>query len=175
MRVRQARPPIAFRAVNRRGMPGHSAELQRHHLLPCQLLSQRSFDQMFAGIGRQRIGFDDFRVNGMLLPSNEESAMLLALPLHRGPHRQYNELVCERVGQIEQSWAKTSLQDRNEACQDALMPFSLLQSALRWRLLDTVGRQMLLNRRDPHGRAVDFTDLDAMAEALWGATEAIKQ
>jgi hypothetical protein len=29
----------------------------------------------------------------------------------------------------------------------------------------------VLNRRDPLGQGTDFADLDAMADALWGASE----
>lgn len=66
-----SRTIIAFRAVNRRGAPGYDPSLQRHHLLPRQLLSRRCFGRMFALIGRERVGFDDFRTNGLLLPANE--------------------------------------------------------------------------------------------------------
>lgn len=41
---------------------------------------------------------------------------------------------------------------------------------LRRRLLDPV-RDYVLNRRDPLGQGTDFADLDAMADALWGASE----
>jgi epoxyqueuosine reductase QueG len=54
---------LRFRAVNRYGSPDYSAGLQRHHLLPLQLLSMRWFGQFFEGIGLNRIGFDDFRRN----------------------------------------------------------------------------------------------------------------
>lgn len=93
-----ARERLAFRAVNRRGAPGYQPGLQRHHLLPCQLLSKSCFGGMFDAIGRGRIGFDDFRRNGMLLPAREDAALRMALPLHRGPHRDYNAMVMERVG-----------------------------------------------------------------------------
>jgi hypothetical protein len=46
----------------------------------------------------------------------------------------------------------------------------LLQGALRRRLLDQ-HRRLRLNRRDPLGSGVDFTELDAMVAQLWPATE----
>ena len=49
------------------------------------------------------------------------------------------------------------------------MRLLLLQSALRRRLQDD-RRRLVLNRRDPLGRGYDFSELDAMAEALWKAT-----
>jgi hypothetical protein len=71
--------------------------MQRHHLLPIQLLSARCFGSLFERIGRDHVGFDDFRRNGLLLPATERSAVRIGLPLHRGPHRHYNEMVVERV------------------------------------------------------------------------------
>lgn len=164
-----ARKRLPFRAVNRRDTPQFEPGLQRHHLLPCQLLSRSCFAAMLATIGKARIGFDDFRRNGMLLPSREEAAKRIALPLHRGPHRNYNAMVIERVGQIEQSWSRQRLRDCEEATETALMRLALLQDALRKRLLDH-RRPLRLNRNDPLGKDLDFSTLDAMAEALWSVT-----
>ena len=159
---------IAFRAVNCPGKPGYDPGLQRHHLLPRQLLSQRCFGAMFEHVGRATVGFDDFRANGLLLPATERAAMRTAMPLHRGPHRRYNEVVIARVGRIEESWAAARLQNEAEALADALMRLHLLQGALRRQLL-SARRRVLLNRNDPLGTGYDFSELDAMAESLWSA------
>ena len=66
---------------------------------------------MFAEIGRERVGFDDFRANGLLLPATDDATLRTGMPLHRGPHRRYNELVIERVGRIEASWSQRRLTD----------------------------------------------------------------
>lgn len=166
-----ARSRLSFRAVNRRGAPDHDPGLQRHHVLPRQLLGQRCFGALFDTIGRERIGFDDFRSNGLLLPATEAAAVRIGLPMHRGPHGTYNAMVIERVGQIEGGWAALRLKAPEVALQDALMRLELLQRALRRRLLDGGRRPLTLNRLDPAGRQVDFTELDAMAEALWNGTE----
>lgn len=166
-----ARPrgKLPFRAVNRRGTPQHDPSLQRHHLLPRQLPGQQCFMRLFETLGRERLGFDDFRRNGLLLPAREDAARRLALPLHRGPHRDYNWMVIDRVGRIERQWSTQRLVQPRVAAETALMRLALLQKALRRRLLDQ--RQPLrLNRKDPLGRGMDFSDLDAMAEFLWGAT-----
>ena len=99
------RPHLPFRSVNRRDKPGHQSGMQRHHLLPCQLLSARCFGPLFDAIGRDRLGVDDFRSNGLLLPASGESEVRTQLPLHRGPHRDYYAMVAERVGQIEGDWS----------------------------------------------------------------------
>ena len=51
------------------------------------------------------------------------------------------------------------------------MRLGLLQRALRRRLLDPLRHRLSLNRHDPLGHATDFTEIDAMAEKLWGAIE----
>lgn len=146
-------------------MPG----MQRHHLLPRQLLAHRCLGPLFDMIGRERIGFDDFRFNGLLLPASDDAAVRVGLPLHRGPHRSYNEMVCERIGQIEADWSALRPKAPEIAIAQALMRIDLLQRALRRRLLSE-RRRLRLNRRDPLGRGVDFTELDAMADALWAGT-----
>ena len=160
---------IPIRHVHRKGALGHDPGLQRHHLLPRQLLSRRCFGAMFSLVGRYPVGFDDFRANGLLLPSTEAAAIRTGMPLHRGPHRQYNELVIERVGRIESRWAKERPKDTEAALEEALLRLALLQSALRRRLLSE-RRRMILNSKDPLGSGFDFTELDAMAETLWEAT-----
>jgi hypothetical protein len=124
---------------------------------------------MIATLGFERTGFDDFRCNGMLLPATESAAQQMLMPLHRGPHRHYNELVIERLGAIERRWSVRPRMRSQAIHGEALARIELLQSALRLRLLDT--RQPLrLDPRVPIGSGKHFERLDAMAEALWRAT-----
>jgi hypothetical protein len=160
---------LPFRTINRRGDPGYQPGMQRHHLLPRQLLSARCFARLFDRVGRERVGFDDFRRNGLLLPCHEAGALRIGLPLHRGPHRDYNAMVFERVGRIESGWAAEGSRSPDRALEEALMRLSLLQGALRRRLLAERAR-LRLNRGDPLGAGRDFADLDAMAELLWQET-----
>lgn len=104
----------------------------------------------------------------MLLPCKEETAIRLCLPMHRGPHRAYNEMVISRVGRIEKQWEIKSRIDDNQAAHEAIASLALLQKSLRKRLLDQK-RRLILNRKDPIGSGFDFTELDAMADALWNA------
>lgn len=166
---------IPFRSVNHQGQPDHDSGLQRHHLLPLQLLGRRCFGAMFGVIGSDSVGFNDFRENGLLLPSSDESAVRLDLPLHRGPHRAYNTMVIERVGQVERTWSRDWFRHPEIAARQAVMRLGLIQRALRRRLLDRRGRRISLNRKDPLGRLVDFAELDAMADMLWGDTEEIPE
>ena len=163
------RARLSFRSVNRRESPGYEPGLQRHHILPRQILTRTSFAPMLAALGIDQIGFDDFRRNGLLLPANDAAAVRIGLPLHRGPHRDYNALVMVRLGQIEATWSAGRLRAPQVALIDAYRRLELLQRALRRRLL-VQQRRLQLNRHDPLGSGVDFSELDAMAAQLWPAT-----
>ena len=163
------RQRLPFRSINRRDRPGYEPGVQRHHILPRQLLSRACFAPMLAQLGTERLGFDDFRLNGLLLPANDRTALAVGLPLHRGPHRSYNEMVFERVGGIEAGWAALRPRAPEVALRRALHDLEQLQHQLRRELLDQRNR-LRLNRRDPLGTGVDFTHLDAMADLLWPAT-----
>ncbi|MBV1687432.1 AHH domain-containing protein [Novosphingobium sp. G106] len=166
---------MPFEAINRPGTADYDQGLQRHHLLPRQLLSRRCFEPMFAALGQGRIGFDDFRANGMLLPASDAAALRMAMPLHRGPHHRYSGMVIERVGLIETGWAELRLRKGLDAASEqALMQLWLVQRALRRRLLQGGGKRFALNRRDPVGQALDFSELDAMADLLWAETRAVQ-
>ena len=164
------RQRLSFRAVNRPDSPDFDPGLQRHHLLPRQLLSCRAFTPLLEALGRSKVDFEDFRRNGLLLPANDSAAIKISLPLHRGPHRNYNAMVIERVGQIEAEWSATRPRAPECALTVAYERLELLQRALRRRLLDQ-HRRLRLNRHDPLGSGLDFSELDAMAALLWPATQ----
>lgn len=161
------REHLPFRAVNRPVDPSYRPGLQRHHLLPRQLLGKAAFAKFIGRLGAERMGFHDFRRNGMLLPASGAAARRLGLPLHRGPHRHYNEMVIERFGQIERTWLQAP--GARNAEIDALARIDWLQRALRRRLLDPAHWcDAPLNRCDP---ALDFAHLDRMADTLWRAVQ----
>jgi hypothetical protein len=166
------RQRLSFRAVNRRGAADYDPGLQRHHILPRQLLGQRAFAPLLTALGRDRLCFEDFRRNGLLLPANDDVAVRIGLPLHRGPHREYNQMVAERFGQIEADWSAVRPRTPELALVEAYQRLELLQHALRCRLLDQQ-RRFKLNRRDPLGSGVDFSEIDAMAAQLWPETEGV--
>lgn len=168
---RSALPLLPFGAVNRSGRAGYVAGLQRHHLLPRALVGQPCFARLIEAL-RATAAFEDFRRNGMLLPANEGAAVRMGLPLHRGPHSAYSDMVRERLGGIEQGWALSRNGDTDAAGFAALRALSALQADLRRSLLDPT-RTVRLNRHDPLGGGTDFTRIDAMAETLWGATQRV--
>jgi hypothetical protein len=163
------RPRLPFRNVNRRDEASYQPGMQRHHLLPRELLAARGLRPMLECVGRERLPFEDFRSNGLLLPATENAAIFVGLPLHRGPHRDYNAMVLDRVGAIESGWAERRLRRPEDALDEAVMRLVLLQGALRRRLL-MERRRLRLNRGDPLGSGRDFAELDALAELLWRET-----
>jgi hypothetical protein len=111
-----------------------------------------------------------FRANGLLLPASDSAAIRIGLPLHRGPHRDYNNLVMERVGQVEQRWSTLRAKAPEIALDEAVARITLLQRALRRRLLNPLRKPLRLNRHDPIGQNVNFAEIDAMVDMLWGET-----
>lgn len=124
---------------------------------------------MTGRLGKERLALDDFRQNGILLPAREEAVWRTSLPLHRGPHRHYNEMVIDRFGEIEANWSLAKRRDAEGADRDALEALADLRRTLLLQLLDR-RRPLRLNSKDPLGVGVDFTAIDDMAEELWRAT-----
>lgn len=169
----RARPPLPFRSVNRKDTAGYDPGLHRHHILPLQLLLCSCFGRLFEALGIKRTGIHDFRRNGLLLPANDRTAMIMGLPLHRGPHRQYNQMAIERVGEIEAEWAREKAIDSEQAAGRALRGLALLQDSLRRRLLDPKGCIPPLNRKDPTCMLPDIAEIDAMVDRVWENHKAI--
>lgn len=170
--VRQGRGRSAvlpFAAVNRPGAPGYVRGLQRHHLVPRALARQRCFSALLAGLA-SAAGLHDFRRNGLLLPDSEIAALRTGLPLHRGPHRTYTEMVAERLGEIERGWSSERRSVPLLAHAHAGTQIAQLQSDLRRSLLDP-RRTLRLNRHDRLGAGMDFSILDAMVDRLWSQTQ----
>lgn len=167
------RAKLPFRAVNVQGSPGYMPDLQRHHILPREVLGKASLDCLFATIRPERVGYHDFRRNGLLLPATEPAVVRTGLPLHRGPHVRYTELVLDRVGQVEAGWQcrrrRGDAGSADAAGVEALFRLDLLQKALRRRLLDP--RRWAGSPLNAHDPALDFGHLDQMAEMLWPVTE----
>ncbi|MBD3814471.1 MAG: hypothetical protein IE917_20095 [Betaproteobacteria bacterium] len=76
--MRSLRKRLTFRAVNRKGCADYDPGLQRHHLLPRQLLRVRAFTPLFDAVSHERLHFDDFRTNGLLLPARSNACVRAA-------------------------------------------------------------------------------------------------
>lgn len=129
---------------------GHSsADFQRHHLIPVNLIQRRSFSHLFASVGR--VGFDarNFLSNGLLLPATEAMAEQTGLPLHRGPHGRYDELVAECLGVISRETTGNISRYRRVSELQGMLRRALRQDA-----------SLMLNRNDPRTLANPLLKLD---------------
>ncbi|MDA7787971.1 AHH domain-containing protein [Sphingomonadaceae bacterium] len=167
LRTVAPRKRLSFAAVNRRGTREYRPDMQRHHLLPKQLMNHSSLGRFIVAVDPASFGFEDFRRNGLLLPCEEETASRLSLPLNRGPHPEYNEMVSAKVGVIEVDWSVARYRRPKLAKTQARLRLALLQRDLRESLLASATAAPKLNRHCKLGAGIDFTQLDAMAQQLW--------
>lgn len=166
-------PLVAFHRVNRPGQPGYCADMQRHHILPRQVRRYASFMTMLGAIDPRGLLIGDFRHNGLLLPATDVQARRTGLPLHRGPHRAYSDLVLCRIANIERQWQHQHGAMAHSAAHDARFRLCLLQRALARSLIDPKVRPHVpLNQRDPfRTRADSDRSIDDLAAMLWIATQ----
>lgn len=154
-----------FKGIN--GVTTRS-EFQMHHLLPVSVFAHGHFARNFQMLHAE--GFDPryYSVNGLALPATEYAASLWKMPMHRGPHRRYNELVAARVASIliDMESRRCSLHARSEA----IGRLNVLICSLR-RILTGDHPFILLSRRDPLNSTVRFWDVDNACDALWQATK----
>lgn len=153
----------------RRGR-GHNvpSQHQSHHLIPVGVFSCAAFGHSFERLRGDGFDVSNFVHNGIFLPSTEAAAMRARMPLHRGPHRRYNELVGHRVAAILREM--DAGHPHFHARCDAVERLKLLTAALR----NTLHRRhppISLNQRDPFAGKVDFSDLDSACDMLWSATK----
>jgi hypothetical protein len=73
---------------------------QRHHLLPINVIQSYAFRKLFSSIAAAGFKPHCFFNNGFLLPATEAESVKTGLPLHRGPHRQYDNLIAECLNMI---------------------------------------------------------------------------
>lgn len=148
--------------------------MQRHHLLPRQARHYGSLRQMLGAIDPHGHLIGDFRCNGLLLPATDAQAQLTRLPLHRGPHRAYSDMVLTRMVQIESQWRLQRAAMAHCAARDARFRLRLLQRALVRSLIDPLTRPSVpLNRRDPFRKRAPALEasVDDLAAMLWIATQ----
>jgi hypothetical protein len=102
---------------------------------------------------------DDFRVNGMHLPCREKIAAAFGLPLHRGPHPAYNQMVAERLAAI-------SLLDECESRLQLMQFLRALREGLR-----SCPEFDAMDHRNPFQPKVDMRRLDSDADFLFRFTQ----
>jgi hypothetical protein len=143
---------LSFRDVKRRvKIPGFHC----HHLIPLEIVEMPAFRTLFHGLGEKGIDFDNFRQNGMHLPCTEANAAAFRLPLHRGPHPVYNQIVCERIAAMERLRPAAQLCEMQRLQHD-------LKAALRQNALP-----LRKQARNPLAPNPGFDTMEAAAFRLW--------
>ncbi|HEY9092189.1 AHH domain-containing protein [Parasphingorhabdus sp.] len=160
---------MRFSKVNRKNDAGYNPCYQRHHLIPLQAATIAEVREALEWMSSGGFDFDNFKTNGVLLPSDEHMALRTGHPLHRGPHPRYNELVIERLLLI----IRLSEQVDNEIQRKSFfrLRIGLLQSTLRRALVGSPLPVFRLNKRDPGLSSSDFARLDNCVDALYTATQ----
>lgn len=143
---------LRFRAVT---LP--APDWQKHHLIPLRLFRKGPLAPFLGDLRAQGVRANDFGRNGLFLPRSEAAAMDSGLPLHRGPHRLYTELVEHRLADIARKRGMRT---------EAAWRVAYLQRGLR-RVLEQGRLCTPLNRFDPMMRAYDFTAIDTLIDQLW--------
>lgn len=131
-----------------------------HHIIPIEIVERRSL-AVFFGHARAH-GFDpnDFSTNGTHLPSTERQAAVFGLPLHRGGHPRYNEMVGDMIApltRMDPVHASAGLWQLQEQLRSALRPGLALS---------------LVRGRGCFPANADFRRLDAAVDILWGSATA---
>lgn len=143
---------LSFRDVKRRvRIPGFHC----HHLIPLEIIEKPAFRTLFRSMGELGADFDNFCQNGMYLPCTEENAAAFRLPLHRGPHPVYNQIVCERID------AMAGLGPNGQFCVMQRLQHDL-KAALRRNALPLRKRA-----RNPFMPNPGFDTMEAAAFRLW--------
>jgi hypothetical protein len=132
-----------------------------HHIVPIELVEKPQFSILFGNL--RAIGFDpqDFATNGMHLPCTEAMATIFGLPLHRGAHPQYNQMVAQQIAPL-----------ANLSVGDAYGRMRLLQKTLKQGLR----RPEMVRRGDLPAMQPRLRMLEQEANALHGLlTDTLKQ
>lgn len=141
---------------------------QSHHLIPVGVFASKAFAPAFEAMRADGFDVRFFPRNGLFLPATEVAAIRSGLPLHRGPHRRYNELVAYRVATIFRDFG--CIKHKASARCDAVERIHHLAGALR-AVLYRSDPHMSLNQRDPFQSSVNFDNLDGACDLLWQETK----
>ena len=132
---------------------------QCHHLIPVKVCNMGALRPFFEKSKAYGFDPDDFGVNGMPLPCRERMAAAFGLPLHRGPHPAYNQMVAERLAAI-------SVLDECESRLQLMQFLRALRKGLR-----NCPEFDAMDRRNPFQPTVDMRRLDSDADFLFRFTQ----
>ena len=91
---------IPFRSVNRRLSAVYKDGYQKHHVFPLKCADSPIIARLLNEVAAFGFSLNTFKLNGMLLPSNEATALESGLPLHLGGHPAHSQFVIDQMLQI---------------------------------------------------------------------------
>ncbi|HMS19349.1 AHH domain-containing protein [uncultured Sphingorhabdus sp.] len=142
----------SFREVKRRvRVPGFHC----HHIIPVEIIEKPAFKTLFGNVRAMGFDFDDFHRNGLYLPCTEQNAAAFGLPLHRGPHPVYNQVVSECIAALEKLTLHAQLLELHNLQ-------GMLKTALRNNEVP-----LRKGRRNPANSDLDFESVEIAAYRLW--------
>jgi hypothetical protein len=155
----RSRLKLNFAMVNTRGSRDFIEGWQRHHLIPKQCTRDARTRGFFSVMHNVGFRLNDFRTNGILLPSTQAQAALASLPVHSGPHPEYNLRIIDAVGFIARQF--NFAEDPREA-HAALSHIRLVQARLRVSMyqdtpvsVDSIETPSILRRSRVIDRAIE--------------------
>ncbi|MBL0924349.1 MAG: AHH domain-containing protein [Sphingomonadaceae bacterium] len=124
-------------------------------MIPVNITRSSVFAGLFAVVAQVGFSPHNFVANGVLLPSTEAMAIHTRLPLHRGPHKQYDALIAEGLHMIWDDMRRGSMPDNITV----LRLLSEFVGHIRRTLQHD--RALRLNRNDPRCLHPPLSALDA--------------
>jgi len=121
-----------FGSVNRPTSPHFKEGWERHHVIVRQCLRDRALGPFLASLEPYGFAVHDFATNGILLPALPTVAARTGLPLHRGPHPQYNRVVLAQVENVRR--ASVWIDGAERRARFAVRALRMLQTRLRAEL-----------------------------------------
>lgn len=135
----------------------------RHHLLPRHIENYPDLASFICRFSGEVTCLGNFDANGMFLPALEHLAIRERLPLHRGPHRHYNDVVIAVLDRIRKSAGSCDL-----PVSEGQRVIRRLQGTLRLALkISAQNADVALSSREPFGPAVALLALDRETDALF--------
>jgi A nuclease family of the HNH/ENDO VII superfamily with conserved AHH len=128
---------------------------QRHHVIPVNIIGGRVFAGLFALVVQLGFNPQSFVANGLLLPATEHMAVRTGLPLHRGPHKQYDNLVAEGLDIIWQEMLRGRVTDHITILRLLSEFIGHIRRSLQY------DGAFLLNRHDPRHQHSPLAKLDS--------------
>ena len=163
-------------------------DLERQHNIPIELYNGEEPSGLLRELGRTTLDGvrlfhpNDFKINGLALPTNPDDARLLDSAMHNGfdaQHSQYNEFVRERIAEIERDFEDklTELDNENSTPQQMVEArrTALVEAAKDVRGLQEWLKDQHVGKTGHDGEHVKMNNNDPKGSNLTATMEQIRR